>query len=148
MLIGYGHHNTYFSTYIRIILILLTWILTISIGVHALIAVTQSKETVQIAKSGVPLLLSSGIVQAKDAEVSVILWFENRDIPLAIWTNSPTPDWIWTYRELQMENGKRSVILTGQRLLNKNEERNLFAWYTTMVPQIEKAGGRIYPTSN
>lgn len=145
MFMGNGHQKTNLNRYIRIIIISLAWILISSFGVYTLRAVAQSKESVQmIPLSGVPLLLNSGIVQANDAEISVILWFENREIPLSIWAKRPTPDWIWTYKELPMENGKVSATLTGQSLLNKNEESNLLAWYTTMVPLIEKAGGKIY----
>ena len=146
MLIGCERLKTYFNRYIRIMIILLAWILIISSGVPAVRAVAQSKEAVQIPKLEVevPLLLNSSLVQAKNAEVTVTLWFENGHIPLVIWRKKPTPDWIWTSKELQMENGKEIVTMTGQQSLNKNEERKLFAWYTTMVPQIEKLGGRIY----
>ncbi len=144
MLIGHGSQKTKFNRYIRISLILLAWILILCSGVHTYKVVAQSKESIQIAKSEVPLLLNSGLVEGKEAEVTLILWFEDSDIPSAIRANKPTPDWIWAYKELQLECGKVSATLTGQRLLNKNEERNLFAWYTTMVPQINKAGGRIY----
>ena len=143
MLMGYTSLNTNRIKYIRVIIISVIWTLIISVGVHALSA-AQSKEIVQIVKPRVPLLLNSDVVQSENAEVSVIIWFENKEIPRGIWTSKPTTDWIWTYKELQRDNEEVSVTLTGQRLLNKSEERNLFAWYTTMVPRIEKAGGRIY----
>jgi|GEM_PF-658988 len=144
MFMGYGTINTDRNRYIKIIIVSLVWTLMISFGIHALRAITQSKETVLNAKAQVPLLLNSGIVQAKDAKVTVILWFEDRDIPLKIRISRPTSDWIWTYKELEIENEKVSATLTGQQSLNKVEENNLLAWYNSMVPKIEKVGGKIY----
>jgi len=141
---GYRTFNTYRIRYFRVIIILIALISMISFGGHALSAMAQSKKSVQMDTARVPLLLNSGLVQSEKADISLIIWFEDREIPHGIWTSRPIPDWRWTYKELQMKNEKVSVTLTGQHLVNKSEESNLFAWYTTMVPQIEKEGGRIY----
>jgi len=83
-------------------------------------------------------------VQADKAEVSVILWFENGDIPLEIWKKRPMPDWTWTYKESQTANGKVAVTLSGHRFIDKNEESNLYTWYTVMARLLAHTGGRIY----
>lgn len=118
-------------------------ILTISCGVSALI-ITQSQESIELENTKTPLLLNSGIVDTRVAEANVIIWLEDRKVPHGLWNNKPTENWEWNYKELQMENGKVARTLTGQDIISKNEEINLFAWYTNMVPMIEKAGGKIY----
>ncbi|SPF55978.1 conserved hypothetical protein [Candidatus Desulfosporosinus infrequens] len=91
-----------------------------------------------------PLLLNSGVVQKKEAEVNVILWFEDGKIPPDVWTNKPTPNWIWNYKVLKTESGKVAVTLAGHCQMNKNEESNLYTWYTIMAQQLSGTGGRIY----
>lgn len=92
----------------------------------------------------VPLLLNSGEVQTKVAEINIILWFENGDIPHAVWTNRPTPDWIWTFNELPTGSEIAAVTLSGHRMIDKNEESDLYKWYTTMERELAKTGGLIY----
>lgn len=96
------------------------------------------------SQTTVPLLLNSGEVQTKEAEISIVLWFENGDIPHGTWTKRPTPDWLWTYNELQTGSEKLAVTLSGHRLIDKNEESNLYKWYTTMAQELAKTGGLIY----
>ncbi|MDO0822024.1 hypothetical protein [Desulfosporosinus nitroreducens] len=143
MFMSYESTNACHFDRIRLKIVILAWTLMICFGGQTLRVMTHNNDAGQTAKSEAPLLLNSGIAQAQDAEVSVILWFEDRNIPVAIRTSKPTPEWIWTYKELQMVN-EVSATLTGQQILNKSEENSLYAWYTTMVPQIEKAGGEIY----
>jgi len=104
----------------------------------------QTKESVELSQSAVPLLINSGVVGAKKAEVSVVLWFENAELPLEIWTNTPMPDWTWTYKKSQTASGKVAVTLSGHHPMNKNEESNLYTWYTIMVRQLAQTGGKIY----
>ena len=103
-----------------------------------------SKDTAAIAPTEIPLLLNSGEVQAKEAEINITLWFENGDVPHGTWTSQPTPDWTWTYTELQTGSGKVAATLSGHRLINKNEESSLYKWYTTMAQELVKTGGMIY----
>lgn len=103
-----------------------------------------SQESEISSQNTVPLLLNSGAVQTKEAEVSIILWFENGDIPQGTWTKLPVPDWKWTYNELQSGSENAPVTLSGQRRFNKNEESNLYQWYTTMQTELAKTGGLIY----
>ncbi|HZK86019.1 MAG TPA: hypothetical protein VFC58_15435 [Desulfosporosinus sp.] len=97
-----------------------------------------------LAQSPVPLLLNSGEVQTKTAEFSIILWFDTGDVPPEIWRNKPTPDWKWTYKELQKGHENGAVTLSGHLLINKNEETSLYKWYTTMAQELAKTGGVIY----
>lgn len=130
--------------YIITMLKLMVCTLFIGLGVYALSVVVQTKESIELHQTTVPLLLNSRVVQAKEAEVSVILWFENGDIPLEIWKNRPMSDWTWTYKELHTASGKVAVTLSGHRHMDKNEESDLYKWYIIMAQQLAKTGGRIY----
>lgn len=119
-------------------------ILLIGLGTHYLWRGTPSEDTVALTHTATPLLLNSEGVLAKEAEASVVLWFEDGDIPLEVWKNRPMLDWIWNYKELQTERGKVAVTLSGHRKIDKNEEIILYTWYTTNAQEIAKMGGRIY----
>jgi len=103
-----------------------------------------SKQSSIFSQTTVPLLLNSGQVQTNNAEVSIILWFENGNIPQGTLTKKPMSDWVWTYNELQTGSGKGAVTLSGHRNINKNEESSLYNWYSTMSKELAKTGGRIY----
>ncbi|TGE34119.1 hypothetical protein E4K68_03765 [Desulfosporosinus sp. Sb-LF] len=104
----------------------------------------SSKDDAKLSLSAVPLLLNSGSILAKDAEVSITLWFENGNVPLEILTQRPMPGWKWVYKELQTTSGNVAVTLSGHHLIDKKQERNLYSWYTTMAQQLDKQGGRLY----
>jgi len=115
-----------------------------SLGVYAIQVRMPSVNTYKSSPSVEPLLLNSGVVQTKKAEVNVILWFEDGKIPLGIWTNKPMSDWIWNYKELQTGSGKVAVTLSGHRQVDNIEESNLYTWYTVMARQLSETGGRIF----
>jgi hypothetical protein len=132
------------SPYRNIIKTIITCILIISFVSYSYGVEMPSKDPVIASQTTVPLLLNSGEVQTKEAEVSIILWFENGDIPDGARTKLPTPDWIWTSNELQTGSEKVAVTLSGHRLIDKNEESSLYKWYTTMAQELAKTGGLIY----
>ena len=101
-------------------------------------------EAAVLSPTTIPLLLNSGEVQSKEADVNITLWFENGDVPHGTWTTLPTPDWIWTYTELHTGNGQIAATLSGHRSINKTEENSLYQWYTTMAQELAKTGGLIY----
>ena len=101
-------------------------------------------EAAIVQQAVVPLLLNSGEVHTKEAEVSIILWFENGNIPDQTRTTRPTLDWEWTYNHLNTGSKKDVATLSGHRLINKIEERDLYKWYTIMEQELAKTGGMIY----
>ena len=125
-------------------LILLISTLFFILGAKDLRVGLQTKESIGLSQTTVPLLINSGEVQVKEAEVSVVLWFENGKIPQEIWSTGPIPDWTWSYKESQNASGIVAVTLSGHHRMNKNEESNLYTWYTIMVRQLAQTGGRIY----
>lgn len=130
--------------YKNIMVTLMACILFIGLGAYALRVEMPSKDTVKLCKTAVPMLLNSGIVQTKEAEVSVILWFENGDIPLEVWKKWPMSNWTWTFKEQQTGSGKVAVTLSAHRHIDKNEESNLYTWYNIMSQYLARMGGRIY----
>lgn len=128
----------------KVMILLIAWILCIGLEAYTLHQGTYSQNTVMFSQTEVPLLLNSGAVLTNKAELSVILWFENGDVPLEILTKGPKPDWFWSHKRLETGNGKISVTLSGHCLIDKNEESNLYTWYTIMAEQVAKTGGRIY----
>ncbi|WP_242865804.1 hypothetical protein [Desulfosporosinus sp. HMP52] len=120
-----------------------TGLILISFGIGNYV-LTHNLKNLDASNKKMPLLLNSGFLEANEAEATLILWIENTEVPTYILGNMPTENWKWNYKELEMKNGKVARMLTGQDILNKEEEIKLFAWYTNMVPLIEKAGGKIY----
>ena len=128
----------------KVIILLIAWILCIGLEAFTLHQGTASRNMVKLPQTEVPLLLNSGVVQTNKAEVSVILWFENGDVPLGISTKGPKSDWVWNHKRLETETGKVAVTLSGHCLIDKNEESNLYTWYNIMAQQLTKTGGQIY----
>ncbi len=128
----------------NILKMIIACILIVSLVSYAFRVETPSKAPYLFSQATVPLLLNSGEVQANEAEVSIVLWFENGNIPHETWTQLPTPDWIWSYNELQTGSEKVTVTLSGHQIIDKNEESNLYKWYTAMAQELAKTGGLIY----
>lgn len=128
----------------NILKMIIACILIVSLVSYAFRVETPSKTPYLFSQATVPLLLNSGEVQANEAEVSIVLWFENGNIPHETWTQLPTPDWIWSYNELQTGSEKVTVTLSGHQIIDKNEESNLYKWYTAMAQELAKTGGLIY----
>jgi hypothetical protein len=95
-------------------------------------------------QKGVTLLLNSGSVNSKKAEVRVIVWLKDGTIPEELKVKKPLPGWVWNYRELQTESGKTAATLSGQCNLDKNEERKLFTWYTDIAQRLSTTGSQVY----
>ncbi|MDR3599940.1 MAG: hypothetical protein P4L49_05560 [Desulfosporosinus sp.] len=144
MLVGIEIEELKQNSYRKKIITLIACILAFSIGIYVFRFGMLSEDTAKNSQTKVPLLLNSGAVLTKEAEVSLIIWSENGDIPLEIWTKGPLPDWSWDYKELQTESGKTAVTLSGHRPIDKNEESKLYSWYTIMAQELSKTGGRIY----
>lgn len=132
------------SPFTNIVKMIIAFLLIFALVAYSYRVEMISQDPEIVFQSTVPLLLNSGEVQTKTAEVSIILWFENGDIPQGTWTKLPALDWKWTYNELQSGSGKNPVTLSGHRRIDKNEESNLYQWYITMQTELAKTGGLIY----
>lgn len=119
--------------------VILIWVKPLSIE-----GALQSSESTHESYNIEPLLLNAGLLQAQKAELSIILWVENGTIPIEVWTQLPMPDWAWSLNEQRTKNGNTAATLTGHRVIDKDEERILYTWYTKIAPAFAEDGVRIY----
>jgi hypothetical protein len=94
-----------------------------------------------------PLLLSSGMVNSKQAEVNIIIWFDNGEIPVTIISELPYRHWKWeekTYTAAAGQNTVKAVTLTGSTVIDNDSEKWLSTWYPLLAEKVKKAGGQAY----
>jgi hypothetical protein len=92
----------------------------------------------------IPLLLNSKQVTDNKAIVKVVIWFEDSvDFPYQI-PKFPLKNWNWSYKYLQAGNSKKAVTISGECFLDKEEELQVYAWYTKTAPIIERKGGKVF----
>ncbi len=139
-----GHTKLKLSPCTLIIMTLIVFTLTIGLVSIYYGAEKPIKDSSLVVQQTVPLLLNSGEVQAEEADISIILWLKNGNIPKGAWTKPPTPDWTWTYNELKVGSELVAVTLSGHQMIDKNEEIDLYQWYTTMSRELAKTDGMIY----
>ncbi len=87
----------------------------------------------------VSMLLNSGLVQAQQAELKVIIWFE-QDKPLLNSLNLPQEGWHWEEKLSQT----RAYTLAGSTIIQKNVEPEVFAWYLELSQKVHELGGQAY----
>lgn len=133
----------YMSKNKYLLLIIISCVILLWVKPLGIERVFQSSESVNSSYKTEPLLLNAGLVQAQKAELSIILWVENGIIPIEVWTQLPMPDWAWSLNEQQTKHGN-TATLSGHRVIDKDEERMLYTWYTKMAPILAKNGVRIY----
>ncbi len=128
----------------HLFIVIISCLLLIGINPFVVECIRQSIQPGPTFNSEVPLLLNSGMVQARGAEVSVLLWSEDGTIPIDLMTQFPMSDWIWTQKEQQTNRGNIATTLTGNRVINQTEESMIYTWYTAMAPVLKKNGIQIY----
>lgn len=128
----------------HLFIVIISCLLLIGFKPFVVECILQSIQPAPTSNSEAPLLLNSGMVQARGAEVSVLLWSEDGTIPIDIMTQFPMPDWIWTQKEQQTNSGNIAATLTGNRVINQTEESMIYTWYTAMAPVLKKNGIQIY----
>lgn len=125
-------------------IVIISCLLLIGVTPLAVVSILQSIYPAPTSNLEVPLLLNSGMVQARGAEFSVLLWSEDGTIPIDVMTQFPMPDWIWTQKDQQTNRGNIAATLTGKRVINQTEESLIYTWYTAMAPVLKKKGVQIY----
>ncbi|MDQ7093036.1 YwmB family TATA-box binding protein [Desulfosporosinus sp. PR] len=127
----------------KIIVIALAFFMAISFKPNFLMP-ADSTTSGQQKVSAIPLLLNSQQVASQKATVRLIIWFDDLKGGLVKLPNPPLKNWKWESKELYAGNGKRAMTISGESILNKNEEQQLYTWYTIMARSIAKEGGRVY----
>lgn len=123
---------------------LIVYTLTICLIFNVFMLGLHTLESPKVKNIAVPLLLNSDSVNIKNAEVSVILWAENSDTAENFLKQKPLPGWQWTCKELTTAGGLQAISISGHKVVDKKEERNLYTWYTNMAQKLDKKDCQIY----
>lgn len=90
-----------------------------------------------------PLLLSSGLVKAEEAELRVILWFDSGKPQENLMESLPQDNWVW-----QESNPTSSRIagysLAGFTRITQKSEQAIYSWYQGLAQAVGRAGGIAY----
>lgn len=133
----------------RYLLVIVSCFMLVLLRPLTIEGVLQRNDSVQSYNTKDSLLLNTGMLQAQEAEVSIILWIEDDTkldeiIITEAWKKLSIPDWSWSYQEQKTKYGNNAITLTGHRIIDKEEERMLYTWYTTIAPVLAKEGVQIY----
>lgn len=92
-----------------------------------------------------PLLLASGWAQSATAQIKIMIWFDNGEIPDTINSVLPISQWQW-HEEIFRgpEYGKKTIVLIAAKEIDKAEEETIRIGYPAWVNQVKSAGGHIY----
>lgn len=90
-----------------------------------------------------PLLLNSGLIEAKEAELRVIIWFESGTSPGNLRKNLPQEGWEWreSYRNTPEV---KTYTLSGYKIIRPKEEKQLYSWFQLLSSQVKELGGIAY----
>ncbi|WP_088188727.1 YwmB family TATA-box binding protein [Desulfosporosinus sp. FKA] len=132
-----------FENQSRFIGIIMICLLLITMEANTLMANSQ-RITKYSPNKTVPLLLNSKLADSTLATVKVIIWFDNSNLRIDHLSKPPLKNWTWSSKYSQAGNGSRALTISGEGIVNKIQELQVYTWYTIMVPQIAKEGGRIY----
>lgn len=97
--------------------------------------------TVEINSS--PFLLEYNH-EAKEAEVKIIIWFDNQDSIEGFREILPLEEWHWEESVRDTPEGQKAISLVGQTKIDRLAEIQLKKWYFDWVGKINTAGGQVY----
>ncbi|WP_407306251.1 YwmB family TATA-box binding protein [Desulfosporosinus sp. SB140] len=115
------------------------------LNLNANVSLIRNQTPVEhLTDTTIPLLLNSQQVASKKATVKMVIWFDGTKGTFDQLPDPPLKNWTWDYKELQAGNGKKAITISGESILDKSEEHQVYTWYTIMAQNIAKEGGRIY----
>lgn len=90
-----------------------------------------------------PLLLNSGLVEAQAAELRIVLWFEAGKPTVDFEKDLPRKGWEWkdSYRNT---SDVSAYTLSGYKLIQAEEEKELYPWFQELTSQMNDLGGVVY----
>ncbi|WP_459999362.1 hypothetical protein [Paradesulfitobacterium aromaticivorans] len=94
--------------------------------------------------SRLPWLLESGLVDAPQAEVRLILWFNGDQIPRVLRQELAQREWKWQTSVKETAGGTQAVTVLGRRLVTRDEETEINKWYAGFAAKVERNGGYLY----
>lgn len=90
-----------------------------------------------------PLLLNSGLTEANEAQLRVVIWFESGMPPEDLRKSLPHEGWEWheAYRNTPELS---AYTLSGYKIIQPEEEKKLFPWFQRLSSQFKELGGIVY----
>lgn len=121
---------------------LLIVLLGVAVFTHALLG-NQSSLATADSQDKNPLLLSSGLLEAQEAELRIILWFEKGKPQENFLNKLPQEDWVWqeSHSVSAMNTG---YSLAGYTRISQKSEQAIFVWYQGLARDVGQAGGIAY----
>ena len=90
-----------------------------------------------------PLLLSTGLLEAQEAELRIILWFAKGKPQENFLNKLPQEGWVW--QESHPANSMSAgYSLAGYTRISQKSEQAIFSWYQGLVQDVGQAGGIAY----
>lgn len=121
---------------------LLIVLLGVVVFTHAFLGNQSSFSSVNLQDKH-PLLLSTGLLEAQEAELRIILWFEEGKPQENFLNKLPQEGWVWqeSHPANSMSTG---YSLAGSTRINQESEQAIFSWYQGLVQDVGRAGGIAY----
>jgi hypothetical protein len=115
----------------------------ILISTFLLLNLVKYKCCPAITSASSPLLLEY-CNSTKEAEVKVIMWFDDQDLHELFREEMPSDNWHWEKASCYTAEGKKINSLVGRTRVDKIKELELKKWYFELVGKIKDAGGKVY----
>lgn len=90
-----------------------------------------------------PLLLNSGLVEAQAAELRIVLWFEAGKPSVDFKKDLPQEGWTWN-DSYQNTSDVSAYTLSGYKLIQGEEEKQIYRWFQKLTTQMSELGGVVY----
>jgi len=98
--------------------------------------------SIQLMKENV-LLLNSGLTDAQEAELKIVLWFERGKPAENLLADLPADGWEW--QEAQLGIGENNAYtLAGRKSINAQEEKSIYPWFAKLSQEVQELGGIAY----
>lgn len=120
----------------------LRWINVVFLSIFLFSGVLMPTNLSSQEQSG-PLLLSSGMIEAREAELRVVLWFESETPPEKLKKSLPQEGWQWK-ESYRYALGRRAYTLSGFKIIRSEEEKQLYLWFQGLAKKVKNFGGIAY----
>lgn len=106
-------------------------------------SVNNQTSTFEDPKGDYPLLLNSGLVDAQEAELRIVFWFEKGKPHKDFNRELPQEGWVW--QESTISNPlSKGYSLAGYTIINPDTEKSIFNWYKKQLNDVAKENGILY----
>lgn len=128
----------------RVSNILLVLILAYALLLIGLFVIKSGNGVRTSSPGRMPWLLESGLADATRAEIRLILWYEDKDIPPVVLQELEREKWEWTQSEKAAAADRRAVTISAGRLVTREEETAISQWYQEFAPKVRNSGAYLY----